>query len=325
MRLHQSRNLPLLAALLTLLCFFASGKVRAEEAKKIDLPATTNYVKNWAARDAFPDSPSFAYQNVFCQLVLGGRVNDADRSRIIEFLKKCQNSDGGFGTAPDLKDSSNVIFTYFALAALDLLDAPSAVNREKAVGFVLSLASEGGGMKAAAKDRTPNIGATYYSVRALSLLKALDRIDKSKTMSFIKSHRDDGRGFGVLPGKPSAVQPTFMAVYSLKLLGGLTDDIGPGVMEYLKETPYSGLREPENLALVTMDNQVCVLETATILSAMQQLNKEKIHEFVESLYIPENGGFGPGPSLGATPPATYDGLRCLVWLGTLKDPYSTRQ
>ena len=53
-----------------------------------------------------------------------------------------------------------------------------------------------------------------------------------------------------------------MAVQSLKLLGGLTDDVRSGVIRFLMETPYSGLREPANLALMTMENTAYVLETA---------------------------------------------------------------
>ena len=154
-------------------------------------------------------------------------MSDADKNRIIEFLIKCQKPDGGFVTNPDLKEGSNVIFTYFALAALDLIDAPSTVDREKAVDFVLSLVQKDGGIKATAGDAAANLGTTCYGVRSLYLLKALDRLDKDRTIAYIKSHRDDDKGFGVLAGKPSAPQPTFLAVDSLKLLGGLTDDVKP--------------------------------------------------------------------------------------------------
>ena len=193
-------------------------EVRAEEAKKIDLSSTAQYVASWAARTAFPDSPSFAHQNAYSQLALEGRVPDADKDKIVEFLMKCQRPDGGFVTNPDLRESPNVIFTCFALAALDLIDAPSKIDREKAVGFILSLVQETGGIKATQADSAPTLGTTYYGIRSLYLLKALDRLDRNRTIAFIKSHQDDAKGFGVLVGKPSAPQPTFMAIYSLKLL-----------------------------------------------------------------------------------------------------------
>jgi prenyltransferase beta subunit len=324
MRPYKAVRLICILVLSTVLAQFAGGQVRATDANKIDLSATLKYVKDWAARDTYPDSPSFAYQNIYCQIALDGKVSDSDKQRLIEFLAKSQKQDGGFVTNPSLEQGSNVIFTYFALAALDLIDATSAIDKEKAAGFVLSLAQKDGGIKAAAKDANAYLGTTYYGVRALALLKALDRIDRDRTIAYIKSHRDGAKGFGVLAGKPSAPQSTFMAVESLKLLGGLTEEIRPGVIEFFKETPYAGFKEPENLALMSVENTAHALGTATILSAVQQLNTEKIYEFVESLYIPENGGFGPSPGLGTTPPSSFYAVMCLVRLGKLEDPHAAR-
>lgn len=321
MRLNRAGWLFYVLVSFSVAAFFSAEKAGAEEAKKIDLSATVNYVNSWAARDTFPDSPSFAYENAYCQLALNGRVSETGKDRIIKFLVKCQKPDGGFVTNPALKEGSNVIFTYFALAALDLIDAPSKIDRDKAVGFVLSLVQKDGGIKATARDVAANLGTTCYGIRSLYLLKALDRLDKNRTIAYILTHRDDDRGFGVLAGKPSAPQPTFLAVDSLKLLDSLTDDMKPGVIAFLKETPFSGLREPENLTLMSMDSTADVLETASIFSAVEQLNTEKIYDFVQSLYIPENGGFGPSPTLGATPPSTYSAVVCLVKLKKLKEPY----
>ena len=305
-----------IAVFFAVAAFFPLMDVRAEETTKIDFAATLKYVQSWAARDSFPDSPSLAYQNVYCKLALEGQLADADRDAIVAFLAKCQRPDGGFVSSPDLKEGSNVIFTYFALAALDR----SKIDRDKAVGFILSLVQKDGGIKASAREATANLGTTGYGVRSLYLLKALDHLDKDHTIAYIKSHHDDEKGFGVLPGKHSAPQPTFAAMDSLRLLGGLTDDIKTGVIAYIKETPYSRLKEPDNLALMSMDNMAYMLETASILSALQQLNTEKIYDFVQSLYIPSNGGFGPSPNLGSTPPSTYYAVECLVKLGKLNDP-----
>jgi prenyltransferase beta subunit len=325
MKGHKGVSLFYLVVLGYILALSGVRDVTAEEPQKIDLAATVRYVDDWTSRDAFPDSPSFAYQNVYSQLALKGRVDDTAVNRIKEFLKKCQSTDGGFVTSPDMAEGSSVIITYFAIAALDLVDASSTVDREKAVGFILSLVQKDGGIKGTAKDARANLGTTYYGVRAMHLLKAMDRLDKQRTIAYIESHRDDGKGFGVMAGLPSAPQSTFMAVECLELLGGLTDDtMKPGVIEFIKETPYSGLDEPENPALMTMDNMAYILETASILSAVQQLNTEKIYQFVESLFIPENGGFGPTPGYGTTPPSTFSALVCLVKLGKLKDPYSMR-
>ncbi len=328
MKLFKTRGLICLVLLL-ILPALANEAVGAGEESKIDLAATAKYVQDWAARDAFPDSPSFAYMNVYCQLALGGQVSDATKKKVVEYIRKCQRPDGGFVANPEIKGGaaaeSNVIFTYFALAALDLIDASSSVDGKRAADFVLSMVGENGGIKQNAEGGPPNVGTTYYGIRALHILKSLDRLDKGPTIEYIKSHRDHDKGYGVLPGKPSAPQPTFMAVDSLRLLGEPVDEIAPGVMRFLLETPYSGMKEPENPALVTMDNLSYVLQTAALLSSVQQFNTGKIREFIQSRYIPDNGGFGPGPGLGSTPPGTFNAIECLVILGDLKDPYAGRQ
>ncbi len=301
----------------------AWGKEAA--AKKIDLSKTLKYVNVWAARDTFPDSPSFAYMNVYCVLALGHQVDKAARLKITRYLKKCQKPDGGFVADPDLKkgtpESPNVIFTYFALATLDLIHNPSAVDTKKAADYVLSLVQKDGAIRFN-DGGNANLGTTYYGVRCLYLLNALDRIDKKKTIEYINSHRDDKKGFGVLPGRPSAPQSTFMAVESLKLLGGLNEGTKSGVMRYLVQTPYAGFKKAENIALIDLDEQADILETGAILNAVSRFDTDEIHKFIESQYIPENGGFGPSVGLGSTPPATYYAIECLVRLGVLRDPYA---
>ncbi len=325
MRSHRSRGLICLIVVFVLLSFSSWERSGAEEAGKMDLSATLKYVEDWASRDSFPDSPSFAYMNVFSRLALGARLSDAEKSRVVDYLKKCQKPDGGFVNDPEIREGaaagSNIISTCFALSALDLVNALSAVDREKAVDFVLSLVQNDGAIKLSGVGVSANLGTTYYGIRSLHLLKALDKIDRDRAIEYIKSHRAGDRGFGVLPGKPSALQATFMAVKSLSLLDALSDDIRAEVGRYLGEPPYSSLSELGNIALMNMENMACVLETAALVAALPQFNTDKIKEFVESRYVPDNGGFGPSAGLGTTPPSTFYAVRCLVELGLLADPF----
>ncbi len=318
---------PVCIALVLLVLLFSS-RAGSEEPKKVDLSATFRYVEEWGAREGFPDSPSFAFMNIYCRLALGGQVSDAMRKQVIDYLAKCQKADGGFASAPETGEASaagsNIISTWFALAALDLIDGLSTVDTKRAADFILSQVQKDGGIKPAADSKAANIGITWYGIRSLHLLKALDRIDRNRVIEYLKSHRDDDKGFGVLPGKPSAPQSTSMAVDCLKMLGVLTDDIKPGISRYLDETPYSGLTDPQNQALMTLDNEAYVLQAASDLAHLQQFNTERVKKFVYSLYIPENGGFGPSIGLGSTPPSTFYAIECLVRLGELKDPYAGR-
>jgi hypothetical protein len=53
---------------------------------------------------------------------------------------------------------------------------------------------------------------------------------------------------------------------------------------------------------------------------MQEVNSDKVYEFISSLYVPDNGGFGPRPGLGTAPASTYHAILSLVRLGKLPDP-----
>lgn len=312
-----------LCSLATLLAVaFIPGEGLAE-AKRIDLSAALKYIEGWARRDAFPESTPFAYYNTYSLLALSGKVSQGERGRVVDFIRRCQNSDGGFVSEPGQKEAPNVIFTCFALKTLDLLDSLDQIDSRKAAEFISTLIQKNGGIKAKAHDRHPSLGTTYFGVQALCLLKALDRLDKKRTVAFINSYRDGRGGYGMMTGKPSVPQGTYMAVKALELIGGLTDEVRSGVIQYLEETRYSGLTNGgEHRVAPCIQDMACVLKTASVLSSLNKLNQNRIYDFIESLYIPKNGGFGPGPGLGATPPSTYQSVLCLVKLGKLPDPYS---
>jgi hypothetical protein len=116
-----------------------------------------------------------------------------------------------------------------------------------------------------------------------------------------------------------------MAVQALDILGAVTDKLRGEVVAYLKETRYSGLVEGRKYrTLPTIEAMAAVLETLATLSAIPEANAEKIQEFIESIYIPANGGFGPRPGLGTTPPSTYHAIVALVRIGKLPDPFARK-
>lgn len=289
------------------------------ENNQIDLSATLEFVANWAKRDAFPESTPFAYYNTYCLLTLGGKLSDETKEKMVNYISACQKSNGGFASGPTI-DEPNIIFTYYALKTLDLLDSISSIDQAKAIRFIVSLEQQDGSVKGKPGDVRTNLVTTYYALGSLHLLNALDRIEKLKTIVYIKTHQQTD-GFGMMVGKRAAPQSTFMAVKGLELLGALTDDIKSKVVEYLKGTRYSGLTNDQKYStLPSIEDMAYVVDTASTLSSLNQLNKQKTYEFVESLYVPQNGGFGPNPGLGTTPPSTYFAVLCLDKLGKLKRP-----
>ncbi len=304
-------------------------KNAVEPSKKIDLSLTLNYIQGWSARDKwdkFPESPSFAYYNTYSLMALGTGVSPELKKKIVDAIRTCQMKDGGFSAGPDHGTESNTIFTYYSLATLNLLNAMDSIDRGKAASYVRSLVLKEGGIKAKAADAGATLATTYYGVASLGLLNALDTVDKKNVIAYINSYREGHKGYCLIQGKISMPGSTYMAVKSLSLLGGMTPVLRKEVVSYLKSTRYSGLMKNNTYkTLPSLVDMAAVLDTLAEISSLQVIDKRSVYQFVESLYIPENGGFGPEPGLGTTPPSTYHAILCLQKLGRLDIANASRQ
>ncbi len=300
-----------------------------EPSKKIDLSLTLNYIQGWSARDKwdkFPESPSFAYYNTYSLMALGAGVSPELKKKIVAAIRTCQMKDGGFSAGPDHGKDSNTIFTYYSLATLNLLNAMDSIDRDKAASYLRSLIMKNGGIKAKTADAGATLATTYYGVASLGLLNALDTVDKKTMIEYINTYREGHKGYCLIQGKISMPGATYVAVKSLSLLGGMTPVIRKEVVNYLKSTRYSGLMKNNTYrTLPSLEDMAAVLDTLAELSSLQVIDERSVYQFVASLYIPENGGFGPEPGLGTTPPSTYHAILCLQKLGRLDSTETNRQ
>jgi prenyltransferase beta subunit len=314
-----------LALVLMSLSSFTSSiqakQTTAEPQRKIDLAMTLKFIQGWSARDKwdkFPESPSFAYYNTYSLKALNAGISPELREKIVDALKSCQMKDGGFSAGPGHGTDSNTIFTYYSLATLDLLNALDSIDGQHAAAYVRSLIQKDGSIKAKAADAGATLATTYYGVASLGLLHALDTVDKKSVIAYINTYREDRKGYCLIQGKISMPGATFMAVKSLSLLGGMTPAVRTDVVKYLKRTRYSGLMKNNTYrTLPSMEDMAAVIDTLAELSALNVIDKSSVNKFIESLYIPENGGFGPEPGLGTTPPSTYYAVNCLSKIGKL--------
>lgn len=64
-------------------------------------------------------------------LELMGRPDALDRNQVIEFVKRCQHSNGGFGGT--VGHDPHLLYTLSALQILAILDALDSVDTEKAL------------------------------------------------------------------------------------------------------------------------------------------------------------------------------------------------
>jgi prenyltransferase beta subunit len=314
--------------ILSMASFSHAVEKKQEPGKKIDLALTLKYIQDWSARDKwdkFPESPSFALYNIYSLKALNADITPELRKKVVDTLKNCQMKDGGFSAGPGYGTESNTIFTHYSLATLKLLNALDSIDRKQAVSYINFLVQKNGSIKANTTDASATLATTYHGIASLGILNALDTLDKKKVVDSIAAYREDHKGYCLIQGKISMPEPTFMAIKSLSLLGGLTPDIRTEVVEYLKTTRYSGLvTDKKYTMLPSMQEMAAVLETLAELSSLNVIDKRKVYTFVESLYIPENGGFGPEPGLGTTPPSTYHAIVCLEKIGRLAKKVSRK-
>ena len=286
----------------------------------IDLGKTQGLIESWTQRKTFPDSTPFAYQLADSMRILQGGVPAEARDRIVTFIRRCQRPSGGFVSTPKFGDTPNIVYTYYALAALDVLDAGYAADRDKALGFIRRLMDAEGGIRSSLDDKArPTLGSTFYGVEALRLLKRVDVLDKAKTTAFVLTHRtgDEG-GFGVTTKGVARPRATSMAVRTLATMGTLSEELKAQAIGYLEiAIALLGTRGPQFQAFSTMQAVTDIVEALDRLSALDDVITDRLVAFVKELYVPQNGGFGPMPGLGTTPPSTYQGLLCLEKLGAL--------
>jgi prenyltransferase beta subunit len=308
----------------------ATPSLAAEDATTtdtIDLQVTGELIKRWGSRPSFPESVTFSYYHVYMLRALDQEIAPDTERRIANYIKQCQQPDGGFTPKPLHTKTSNVIYTYYALKTLDLLGNTKLIDTQAASRFLRGRVQQGGGITATSKDgEQANLATTYYGIEALRLLGTVDILEKTPTVSFIQRYREKGRGFMRVEGGTSIPQATFMGVRALKSLGALTDKVSREVVTYLKGTRYSGLVEDQQYRLLpSIEAMAYTLEAFATLSAMQQVNADRVHEFIRSLYVSANGGFGPRPGLGTAPASTYHAILSLVRLGKLPDPITHKR
>ena len=317
MRRLVSRSL----CLLFLAVFSATsslGSAKAEPAPRIDLSKTRELYQSWIQRKSFPDSATFAYYYAYALKALDGEIAPEVKDRLVAFVKRCQRDDGGFVSNPKYGAKSNIIYSYHALAALRLLGADGAIDRDKAYGFVQGLIRPDGSIGAASGKAGANLASTYYGVESLGMLGKLDTVDRDKTAAFVLRHRNPDGGFGVTPEGANSPRGVSMAAQTLATLDRLSGEVQTGAVSYMENAiGLLGTRGPKFRALSTLQAAEDIVAALDQMGVLPEVITEPLLKFVNARYIPENGGFGPAPGLGTAPPSTYQGIYCLTKLGKL--------
>lgn len=305
---------------LVILSLFAAFSIvvsaRAEAVgKEFDFAKTGAFMREMETRPDFPVSIVLANDYVYSLIALGDGIDPSRKSATVSYIKSAQQNNGGFGSERGDKNAS-LLYTDLALETLGYLKSTGDINTGMVKSFVVSLKNPDGGFGFSRKSRGSSLATTFYAVRILKALGGLNLVDKEKTVLYIKGFERTGGGFGYVPGAGVAdAKNTFMSAFVLKSLGKLDATTMKNAVKFLETTPY--LNNSRG-ARPDLDGQLFSILALKELNAGAKINRKLAMAFLEKIYVPQNGGFGPLEGYGSTPDSTTTAIRILAETGKLK-------
>ncbi|MCX8183616.1 MAG: hypothetical protein N3F08_04280 [Crenarchaeota archaeon] len=131
---------------------------------------------------------------------------------VSKHVAELMDSTGRFGAYEvDVEAVSEVETTFMCVELMSMLNIEQ--NRDKTIGFVLSLKNPNGGFG------TPesSLSSTFYALKTLSTLNHPIE-EMADTLRFVRLHENPEGGFSLKPSvKPSFMEPTFMGLTCLQL------------------------------------------------------------------------------------------------------------
>ena len=137
-----------------------------------------------------------------------------NKTKIINFIKRSQNSDGGFGIRNET--TSNFQSAHHAVAALSLLNASfSSENLTSLYSWFIERQTENGlfGEKF--------VEAQYWGILSAFQAGKENSLNTTSLINFLQSCQNIDGGFGSIPNSNSTVVDTYAAIESLTLINGI--------------------------------------------------------------------------------------------------------
>ena len=147
--------------------------------------------------------------------------NDLPKEKIeslVEWLKSCANSDGGYGG--NTGHDSHITSTHYALLVFILFDRLNEVDIEKTSDYVASLQKENGSFLGDSWGEC-DTRFSYCALSCLKLLNKLHKINVEKACEFVLACRNFDGSFGGLPDMESHGAYVFCCVGTLAIAGYL--------------------------------------------------------------------------------------------------------
>eukprot|EP00013_Stygamoeba_regulata_P027592 CAMPEP_0177656012 /NCGR_PEP_ID=MMETSP0447-20121125/15305_1 /TAXON_ID=0 /ORGANISM="Stygamoeba regulata, Strain BSH-02190019" /LENGTH=336 /DNA_ID=CAMNT_0019160033 /DNA_START=187 /DNA_END=1197 /DNA_ORIENTATION=+ len=221
-------------------------------------------------------------------LALLGRLDDTDRTSILEFAASCRTACGGYGG--NRGHDAHLLYTLSAIQVYFLCEAEDRLDVDAILTWVKSLQHEDGSFSG---DEWGEIDTrfSYIAISIVHLLKRPDAINLQAAVDYVGRCQNFDGGFGVNPGSESHAGQTFCCVGALAIadrLDVITDPDALGWWLCERQLPAGGLNgRPEKLP------DVCyswwVVSSLSILGRLDWISGEKLQEFILACQDSEGG------------------------------------
>lgn len=294
--------------------------IKADRPKSLLLDKHEEYLKQYANDEKGTDQimaeylkMSAVYWGMNALYLLSSVQHDSSEAqKMLDFIKQCQNSDGGFAAAP--RHDSHLLHTLSAVQVLVILNKcdQDHIDADKCANYVKSLQQDDGsffGDKWGEYD-------TRFTFCALATLKLLNRLDNSnltKAVEFVMScHNEIDGGFGRLPGSESHSAYVYCCVGSLAIADKIdlidADQLGAWLSE--RQLPSGGLNgRPEKLP------DLCYswwcLSSLRMINRLHLIDHQRLMSFIMACQDEEQGGFSDRPGNWVDPYHTMFGIASL--------------
>lgn len=169
------------------------------------------------AGDQYGEIDARFIYNAIQSLIILGELSKLNIPKAVEWLKRCQNFDGGFGCVPGAESHGAMAFT--VLGGLSMLGRLDVIDAEKASWWLSDRQTSSGGLNGR-PEKLPDVCYSWWVLSALAMLGRVDWIDKNKLVSFILSAQDnEGGGIADREGDEVDVFHTVFGIAGLSLLG----------------------------------------------------------------------------------------------------------
>ncbi|CCG83254.1 Type-2 proteins geranylgeranyltransferase subunit beta [Taphrina deformans PYCC 5710] len=247
------------------------------------------------------------------------KPNLLPRGQLIEEIKACRHSSGGYGSAPG--HDPHVVCTLHAIQILTLVEAIDEIDVAGTVAWIASLQVPSGAVRG---DKWGEIDMriNYAATQALALVHRLDALDTHALQRYVLGCRNFDGGFGMVPGGESHAAHAFTSLGTLSLLARHHGTTLPTLVDVdqvawwlsLRQVKSGGLNgRPEKL------EDVCyswyVLSSLAMLGRTAWIDRDRLRRFILSAQEEEHGGLSDRPGDVADIHHTCFGLTGLSLIG----------